>query len=137
MNKAAALVSESLIGNSFTTFFLGGRAFTVYPPTIKVICRAISCFSKIGLNGEYTRTTVIAELPENAPHIVKGLAALIVGDVNCWKWRAKKVEKILESATLEELKLATESIIPLIGGADFFDIAVSLKSVSAMAAKAK
>ncbi|MEG1007848.1 MAG: hypothetical protein RSO15_16460 [Bacteroides sp.] len=137
MNKAAELISDSILENSFITVMIGKQVYTVYPPTIKVICRAISSFSKIGIDGEYTRLSVIGEIPGNASHIIKGLAALIVGDVRFWRWKASKIEKVLESATLQELKMATDNIIPLIGGDDFFECAACLKNVTGMAAKAK
>lgn len=137
MDKAAELVSDSVLGNSFVTVVLAGKPYTVYPPAIKVVCRAISSFSKIGVDGEYTKLSIIGEIPENAPHIIKGLAALIVGDVKFWRWKARRIKKVLESSTLQELKEATESIISLIGGDDFFAVAACLKSVIGMAAKAK
>lgn len=137
MDKAAELVSDSILGNSFITVVISGKPYTVYPPTIKVICRAVSSFSKMGVDGEYTKLSVIGEIPENTPHIVKGLASLIVGDVKCWRWKSRRVEKVFMSSTLQELKEVTESIIPLIGGDDFFAVAACLKSVTGMAAKAK
>lgn len=137
MDKASELVSDSVLGNSFVTVVLAGNPYTVYPPTIKVICRAISSFSKIGVDGEYTKLNIIGEIPGNTPYIIEGLAVLIVGDTKFWRWKARRIEKVLESTTLQELKEATENIIPLIGGDDFFAVAACLKSVTGMAAKAK
>lgn len=137
MNQAAELVADSLLGESMATVIIGKSVYTVNPPTIKVICRACSSFAKIGLDGEYTKLNIISEIPKNIPHIVKGLSALIVGDVNNWRWKAHKIGKALQSATNKEIKEAWENILPLIGGDDFFDYALSMKSAAKMTAKAK
>lgn len=137
MNKASELISDSLLGDSYTTISIGGRAYTVYPPTIKVLCRALSAFSKIGMDEEYNKLSVLAELPENVPHIIKGLSCLIVGDAKCWRWKAHYVGKVIKSGTLSELKACVDAITPLLGGEDFFVCAASLKSLSRIAAKEK
>lgn len=137
MNEAAKLVSDSVLGEDFATIKIGMKAYTVYPPTIKILCRAVSEFSKIGMDGEYNKTTVLAELPENAPYIIKGLSALVVGDVKCWRWKAHRIGKSLESLNLQELKSIIEEVLPLLGGDAFFACAASLKSMSKIAAKPK
>ena len=136
MNEAAKLVTDSLL-NEFVTIKVGNSAFTVYPPSIKVLCRAISEFSKIGMDGEYNKLTVLSELPLNSTHIIKGLSALIVGDVRNWRWKAHRVGKQLMKLNLSELNKVKEDVISLAGGDDFFACAASLKSMSVMAAKQK
>lgn len=136
MNEAAKLVTDSLL-NEFVTIKVGNSAFTVYPPSIKVLCRAISEFSKIGMDGEYNKLTVLSELPLNSTHIIKGLSALIVGDVRNWRWKAHRVGKQLMKLNLSELNKVKEEVISLAGGDDFFACAASLKSMSVMAAKQK
>lgn len=137
MNKAAQLVSDSLIGEDFVTIRIGKKAYTVYPPAIKVICRATSAFSKIGMDGEYNKLSVLAELPDNIPHIIQGISAIIVGNVMCWRWKAHWIGKRLEKLSLPELKDLVDNILPLLGGDAFFVCAASLKSLSGIAAKAK
>lgn len=137
MNQAAELVADSLLGESLATVIVGKEVYTVNPPAIKVICRAISAFSKIGLDGNYTELSVIGEIPENYPYVIKGLSFIIVGDVKYWRWKAYKLGNVLQSATNKELKDAWESILPLLGGKDFFDCALSMKSAVQMAAKEK
>ena len=136
MNEASKLVTDSLL-NEFVTIKVGDNAFTVYPPSIKVLCRAISEFSKIGMDGEYNKLTVLSELPLNSTHIIKGLSALIVGDVRNWRWKAHRVGKQLMKLNLSELNKVKEEVISLAGGDDFFACAASLKSMSVMAAKRK
>lgn len=137
MNQAAELVADSLLDESIATVIIGKNVYTVNPPAIKVICRACSSFAKIGLEGEYTKLNILSEIPQNAPHIIKGLSALIVGDANNWRWKAHKVGKVLQSATNKEIKEAWETILPLIGGDDFFAYALSMKSAAKMIARPK
>lgn len=137
MNEAAKIVSDSITGQDFVTVKAGESAYTVYPPTIKVLCRAISEFSKIGVDREYNTLSVLAELPGNAPHIVKGLSFMIVGDVKLWRWKAYRVRKNIRSLNLSELKAIIEEILPMLGGEAFFSCAASLKSMSRIAAQPK
>ncbi|HCK23731.1 MAG TPA: hypothetical protein DHW31_02945 [Bacteroides graminisolvens] len=137
MNEAAKLVSDSVLGEDFITIKIGKKAYTVYPPAIKTLCRAVSEFSKIGMDGEYNQLTVLAELPENVPHIIKGISTLIVGDVKCWRWKSHRVGKTLKSLNLHELKKVIEDVLPLLGGDAFFACAASLKSMSKIAAHPK
>lgn len=137
MNQAAELVADSLLGESMATIIIGKQVYTVNPPSIKVICRAVSAFSKIGLDGSYTEMSVIAEIPQNAPHIIKGISVLIVGDVKNWRWKARKIGKVLKSATNQEIEKAWKEILPLLGGETFFAYALSMKSAAQMVAKEK
>lgn len=137
MNEAAKLVSDSLLGEDFATIHIKDKYYTVYPPTIKVICRACSAFSKIGLDGNYSKLTVIGEIPENIPHIIKGLSALIVGNTRNWRWKAHKVGKAFQSATNSDIKDAWETILPLMDGGSFFEYALSMKSAAKIVAKEK
>lgn len=137
MNQAAELVADSLLDASMATVIIGKNVYTVNPPSIKVICRACSAFAKIGMDGEYTKTNIISEIPQNTPHIIKGISALIVGDVSNWRWKSHKVGRVLQTATNKEIKETWENILPLIGGEDFFAYALSMKNVAKMVAKAK
>lgn len=49
MNQAAKTVSDALLGLDFKNVEIGGIVYTIKPPTIKVICRAIHHFSNIAL----------------------------------------------------------------------------------------
>lgn len=136
MNEAAKLVSDSLTGE-FVTIKVNDNIYTVYPPSVKILCRAISEFSKIGMDGEYNKVTVLAEVPQNSPHIIKGLSCMIVGDVKNWRWKAHKVGKRLVTLNMSELNKLKNEVLSLAGGDDFFSIAASLKSMSKIAAKPK
>lgn len=137
MNQAAELIADSLLDESIATVIIGKNVYTVNPPTIKVICRACSSFARIGLDGEYTKLSVISEIPLNAPHVIKGISALIVGDVDNWRWKVHKIGKVLQTATNKEIKEAWENVLPMIGGDDFFAYALSMKSAAKMIARPK
>lgn len=137
MNEAANLIAESILGKYFATFRIGGKVYTVYPPSIKLICRAISHFSKIEMREDHTTFSVVSEIPQNVPHLLKGLSVLIAGDVWNWRWKSRKVCKQLESGTNKELKEALQAAINTIGGADFFVSASWGMSVATMGAKQK
>lgn len=47
MNQGAKIISESIIGSDFRTVFVGGKAYTVYPPTIHKLAGAISHLSDV------------------------------------------------------------------------------------------
>lgn len=49
MNQAAKTVSNALLGLDFMNVEIGGMVYTIKPPTIKIICRAIHHFSNIGM----------------------------------------------------------------------------------------
>ena len=51
MNQAAKAVSDALLGLDFKNVEIGGMIYTIKPPTIKTICRAIRHFSNIGMDG--------------------------------------------------------------------------------------
>ena len=52
MNQAAKIVSDSLLGLDFKNVEIGGIVYTIKPPIIKIICRAIRHFSTIEMKGE-------------------------------------------------------------------------------------
>ena len=137
MNEAAKLVSESALGLDFKTILIGNKCYSFYPPTIKTLYRALSCFARVGVEGEYTRLDVIKEVPENTPYLIKGLSVLLTGDIRGWKRKARRMEKVLESATLKELRQIMETAVSLIGGDDFFVCAALARSVAKMAATRK
>ena len=62
-NQAAKTVSDALLGLDFMNVEIGGMVYTIKPPTIKIICRAIHHFSNIGMTGDNVMEA-IKELPE-------------------------------------------------------------------------
>ena len=77
-NQAAKTVSDALLGLDFKNVGIGGIVYTIKPPTIKVICRAIHHFSNIGMTGDNVMEA-IKELPEATEDMLKGISCFICG----------------------------------------------------------
>ena len=73
MNQAAKTVSDALLGLDFKNVEIGGIVYTIKPPTIKVICRAIHHFANIGMTGDNVMEA-IKELPEITGDMLKGIS---------------------------------------------------------------
>ena len=91
MNQAAKTVSDALLGLDFMNVEIGGMVYTIKPPTIKIICRAIHHFSNIGMTGDNVMEA-IKELPEATEDMLKGAssAEMIVWSKN---WRTALLKK--------------------------------------------
>lgn len=79
MNQAAKTVSDALLGLDFMNVEIGGMVYTIKPPTIKIICRAIHHFSNIGMTGDNVMEA-IKELPEATEDMLKGISCFICGE---------------------------------------------------------
>ena len=127
MNQAAKIVSDSLLGLDFKNVMIGGIVYTIKPPTIKVICRAIRNFSTVEMSGD-TIVEAINSLPEVSDGLLKGLSCFICG--------SEKMSKTLENGTFEELKEALEVCFSMMDTSAFQCVS-SMKNVSMLAAKPK
>lgn len=135
MNKAANIVAESLIGDRFVTIVLKGEGYTVYPPTIKVLLRAIKSFSKVDIPDKANWIEALLVVPDNVEHMIKALSFVIAGNVDNWEDRSEEIAIALKDSTLEELKDAFGKVVSLIHVDDFFHCAALAKSVARMAAE--
>lgn len=77
MNQGAKIISESIIGGDFRTVFVGGKAYTVYPPTIYKLVGAISHLSDV--QEAENLKNVLLSLGESEAYS-KALSWLITGD---------------------------------------------------------
>ena len=127
MNKAAEIVSSTLLGLDFKNVALGGVVYTIKPPTIKVICRAMRHFSKIGMEGDNIMEA-IKELPEATEDMLKGISCFICG--------SEDLAKALENGTFEEIKEALEACFSMMD-ISAFQCVSSMKNVSMLAARPK
>ena len=127
MNQAAKIVSDALLGIDFKNVEIGGMIYTIEPPTIKVICRAISHFSKIGMDGDNIMEA-IKELPRATEDMLKGISCFICGN--------EDLAKDLENGTFEEIKNALEVCFSMMD-ISAFQCVSSMKNVSMLAAKPK
>lgn len=139
MNEAAELVTDALLGKYFKTCFLGGKAYSISNPNIKVILRGLNAWSKLNFNDDkQSLVSVIGQIPQNATHILKGLSIFIVGDVRFWKIKSFFLYRDLmngRSPSPEEMLKAVDEIITLIQAKDFFECAALVKSVAKTAAE--
>ena len=99
MNQAAKIVSDSLLGLDFKNVVIGDVVYTIKPPTIKIICRAIRHFSTVDMKGENI-VEAMKEIPELTEGLLNGLSCFICGN--------EKLAKALENGTFEEVKDALE-----------------------------
>lgn len=141
-NDAAQLIAESILGVDFKTILINNKPYTIYPPTIKIICRGIKEWAKLKFDDNIgTKADVIQSIPENNIPILKGLCYFIVGDVKFHKWKAYRLFRQLRYGTPSinpsEMKEAVQTIMDLIQVQDFFDCAVLCKNVTKMAANPK
>ena len=127
MNQAAKIVSDALLGLDFKNVEIGGMIYTIKPPTIKVICRAIRHFSKIGMTGDNIMEA-IKELPETTEDMLEGISCFICG--------SEDLAKTLENGTFEEIKEALEACFSMMD-ISAFQCVSSMKNVSMLAAKPK
>lgn len=127
MNQAAKIVSDSLLGLDFKNIEIGGIVYTIKPPTIKVICRAIRNFSNIGMTGNNI-LEAINELPSMTEDMLKGISCFICG--------SEDLAKALENGTFEEIKNALEVCYSMMD-ISAFQCASSMKNASMLAASLK
>ena len=141
MNQAAKTVSDALLGLDFMNVEIGGMVYTIKPPTIKIICRAIHHFSNntsslkktrkefsnIGMTGDNVMEA-IKELPEATEDMLKGISCFICGN--------DSLVKELENGTFEEVKDALEVCFSMMD-ISAFQCVSSMRNVSMLAAKPK
>lgn len=127
MNQAAKIVSDALLGLDFKNVEIGGVIYTIKPPTIKVICRAIYHFSNISMAGDNIMEA-IKELPEATEEMLKGISCFICG--------SEKMAKALENGTFEEIKEALELSFSMMD-ISAFQCVSSMRNVSMLAARPK
>ena len=123
MNTGAKIISESIIGMDFRTVIVGGKSYTVYPPTIHKLAGAISHLSNIQ-DAESLRD-VLLSLGDSEAYS-KALSWLIAGD--------ESLNEELSQGTLDEVVDALDETSMI--DSKVFLKAVSLaKNVSLLAAK--
>lgn len=127
MNQAAKIVSDSLLGLDFKNVVIGDVVYTIKPPTIKIICRAIRHFSTVDMEGENI-VEAMKEIPELTEGLLNGLSCFICGN--------EKLAKALENGTFEEVKDALEVCFSMVD-VSAFQCASSMKSVSMLVARPK
>lgn len=124
MNQGAKILSESIIGSDFRTVFVGGRAYTVYPPTIHKLAGAISHLSDV--HEADNVKDVLLSLGESKSYS-KALSWLIAGN--------ESLSEELSNGTYEENVNALDEALSLIDSKVFLKAVSLAKNVSLLAAK--
>ncbi len=126
MNTGAKLVSEAITGMDFRTVIVGGKSYTVYPPTIHKLAGAISYLS--GVQEADNLKDVLLSLGKSEAYS-KALSWLIAGD--------ESLSEELAKGTYEENVNALDEALSMIDSKVFLKAASLAKNVSLLAAKPK
>lgn len=137
MNEAAKNISELLSGTYSKIIVIGGRAYVMKAPSIKVITRATRYLSLVDIPDGITVPEMMKIVSEHSKNIAKGLSYLIVGDVKDYEDESEKVFRQILSGTHEELCSAFLAAFELIAGRDFFQCAGSVMELAKMIAKTR
>ena len=124
MNTGAKIISESIIGGDFRTVFVGGKAYTVYPPTIYKLVGAISHLSDV--QEAENLKNVLLSLGESEAYS-KALSWLITGD--------ESLSEELAKGTYEENVNALDEAFSMIDSKVFLKAVSLARNVSLLAAK--
>lgn len=124
MNTGAKIISESIIGMDFRTVIVGGKSYTVYPPTIHKLSGAISHLSNIQ-DAESLRD-VLLSLGDSEAYS-KALSWLIAGD--------ESLNEELSQGTLDEVVDALDETLSMIDSKVFLKAVSLARNVSLLAAK--
>ena len=127
MNQASKIVSDALLGMDFKNVEIGGVVYTIKPPSIKVICRAIHHFSNVGMEGDNI-VEAIKVLPEVIEDMLKGISCFICG--------SEELAENLENGTFEEIRNALEVCFSMMD-ISAFQCVSSMRNVSMLAARPK
>lgn len=124
MNTGAKLVSEAITGMDFRTVIVGGKSYTVYPPTIHKLAGAISYLS--GVQEADNLKDVLLSLGKSEAYS-KALSWLIAGD--------ESMSDELAKGTYEENVNALDEAFSMIDSKVFLKAVSLAKNVSLLAAK--
>lgn len=124
MNTGAKLVSEAITGMDFRTVIVGGKSYTVYPPTIHKLAGAISYLS--GVQEADNLKDVLLSLGKSEVYS-KALSWLIAGD--------ESMSDELAKGTYEENVNALDVAFSMIDSKVFLKAVSLAKNVSLLAAK--
>ena len=124
MNQGAKIISESIVGSDFRTIIVGGKSYTVYPPTIHKLAGAISHLSDVK-DAESMRE-ILLSLGESEAYS-KALSWLVAGD--------ESLSEELAKGTYEENVNALDEALSMIGSKVFLKAVNLARNVSLLAAK--
>ncbi len=127
MNQAAKIVTGDLLGYNIEAFIIGDIQYSVKPPTIKVMSKAIYYLSSVDFK-EGSISDAIKEIPIVSDDLLKGLSCFICGD--------ESLCEQLKLGTFDEVKEALDKCISLIS-ISVFQCAALAKNIAQVAANPK
>ena len=126
MSEASKIVSSSILNKDFETVTINGKAYVIFPPTIKKIAGASYCLSDVG-EAKTIGEIVLAIKDVNVAS--KALSWFINGD--------EGLTEELSDGTLDEVVEALNVGFSLISAENFCRLSVLAKSVALLTAKQK
>ena len=133
--NGAKVVADAVLGEDLKFVTIGKEVYSIKPPCIEVILKAIRHLAKVKLETDkHTKVSILSEYSRNTDHITRALAILITGEDNR---KTKKVAKSLKKGTYHELLLAYNTAVHMMGGDDFFALAQLAKNLQKVAARPK
>lgn len=116
---------------------VAGKVYTMKSPTIRVMCRAISEFSRIDTDfSEQFLQSVFSET-ERLRLLVKGIAYLIVGNQKNYEQLAEETAEELMDGSIQELSEAFNAFLEMTSLGEVFQVAASARKFAEVAAKQK
>ncbi len=125
MSKASKLVSDAVIGNDFSIVYVNSKAYTIHPPTIKVLAGAISCISDLELGDNATLKDMLLSAKDCKAY-ARALSWFIKGNLS--------LSAELSKGTFEEVVDALSSAFDLVGVTPFLKAASLTRNASLLAA---
>ena len=125
MSKASKLVSNAIIGAEYIIVYVNGKAYPVYPPTIKILAGAISCISDLEFSDSATLKDMLLSAKDCKAY-AKALSWFIKGN--------QQLASELCKGTFEEVIDALSSAFDLVGVNPFLNAASLTRSANLLAA---
>ncbi len=124
MNKAAKLVSSSILNLDVKVVFIGGKRYMIPPPTIHRIAGAAYYLSELG-SGETLKDLLLTI--NNSNNLAKALSWFIAGNTS--------LSRTLSKGTFEEIVNALDVAYSMISAQSFMKLSALAKSVASLTAK--
>lgn len=126
MGNAAKLVAASLLGNDGEVISIGGKTYTITPPTIKKIVGAGYYLADLG---DFENVTDVMEKFKEFEKMAKALSWFIKGD--------ESLSGELTNGTLTEVVNGIDAAVRLMDVGNFIRLSTLSKNVERLIAKQK
>ena len=138
MNEAAILATDALLGEDFKTIILGGKGYSLKPPTIKVMCMGLREWAKIDFQiKNQTNISLVSQIPDMVEHQLRGISYFIAGNRSEANRIYNSCMRRNPGVTQEELNIAINTIIGLIDKESVFQSAQECLSAAKIIARPK